>query len=179
MIPCHTYRVSNSALHWILRDESTRMSTLRGVLAALRPGGSFAFEMGGHGHVHEVFTAIMYTLVHHGVPMDRAKAINRWFFPSEAYMTRSLEKAGFIVEKTEVEYRPTKLTTAEGGGLAGWVKLFGAPMIQALPVEKQEPAVSQICEVLEPVVTRIEDGSQWLAYVRLRGIAHKQPSVKR
>lgn len=150
------------------------MSTLRGAFAALKPGGSFVFEMGGHGHVHEVFTALLYTLVHHGIPMDRAKEINRWFFPSQSYMEHALGKAGFVVEKMEVEYRPTKLTSAEDGGLAGWVKLFGAPMVQALPVEKQESAVRQVCEVLEPVVTRIEDGSQWLAYVRLRGIARKQ-----
>jgi len=89
-------------------------------------------------------------------------------------MKDALESIGFVVEKMEVEYRPTKLTTEEGGGLAGWINLLGAPMVNALPPEKRESAVEQVCRVLEPVVTREEDGTQWLGYVRLRGITRKQ-----
>lgn len=34
------HRISNAALHWILRDESTRMSTLRAIYGCLKPGDS-------------------------------------------------------------------------------------------------------------------------------------------
>ncbi len=106
--------------------------------------------------------------------MDRAKEINKWFFPSQPWMKSALESVGFTVDKLEVEYRPTKLTSAEDGGLAGWIKLLGAPMVNCLPPEKRGSAVEEVCRVLEPVVTRPEDGTQWLGYVRLRGIARKR-----
>lgn len=82
-------------------------------------------------------------------------------------------RVGFQVEKLEIEYRPTKLTTAANGGLAGWIRLMGAQFLDVLPADKREEAVRQICDVVEPAVTREEDGSQWLGYVRLRGIARK------
>lgn len=156
-----------------MRDEFTRISTLKNIYSALKPGGTFFFEFGGQGHVSEVFTALLYMLVQHGIPMAEAKKINRWFFPSKDWTRQALESVGFAVETLEVEYRPTKLTSEEGGGLAGWINLLGAPMVEALPAAKRTQAVKQVCEVLEPVVTRHEDNTQWLSYVRLRGIARK------
>lgn len=129
--------------------------------------------MGGHGNVAEVMTALIYTLVQQGVPLDKAKEANPWFFPSETWIKDALETVGFQVDKVETEYRPTKLTSAINGGLAGWIRLMGAQFLELLDEEKQDEAVKQICEVLEPVVTRVEDGSQWLGYVRLRGVARK------
>lgn len=86
-------------------------------------------------------------------------------------MRNALQKTGFKVEKLEVEYRPTKLTTDASGGLAGWVRLMGAQFLELLDPVQREDSVREICEVLRSVVTREEDGSQWLGYVRLRGIA--------
>lgn len=149
------------------------MYTLRAIHDSLKPGGAFMFEMGGHGNVAEIMTALIYTLTQQGIPVEKAKEANPWFFPSEPWMKDALEKVGFHVEKLETEYRPTKLTTDVNGGLAGWVRLMGAQYLEVLPVEKRDEAVRHICDVLEPVVTREEDGSQWLGYVRLRGIARK------
>ncbi|KAJ9309650.1 hypothetical protein DTO217A2_940 [Paecilomyces variotii] len=168
--------VSNAALHWILRDEKTRISTLRGIHAALKPGGSFVFEMGGHGNVAEVATAILSALVHRGASIEKARESNPWFFPSDIWMKQALESIGFEVEKIELEYRPTKLTTTANGGLAGWVKLMGAQMLDVLPESERDSAVEEVCEMLRTAVTRSEDGSQWLGYVRLRGIAKKNSS---
>lgn len=165
--------ITNSALHWILRDEGTRASTFQAIHAALKRDGHFYFEFGGHGHVSEAFTALLYMLVQHGYTVEEAKAINRWFFPSKEWTQHMLEKAGFVVETIEVEYRPTKLTVMDEGGLAGWIQLLGAPMINAIPEAQRMDAVKQVCEILEPVVTKPEDGSKWLGYVRLRGVARK------
>lgn len=132
------------------------------------------FEMGGHGNVAETMTALIYTLMQQGIPIEKAKEANPWFFPSEPWMKDALEEVGFHVEKLETEYRPTKLTTAANGGLGGWIRLMGAQYLEVLPAEKRNEAVRHVCDVLEPVVTREEDGSQWLGYVRLRGIARKQ-----
>lgn len=166
-------RISNAALHWILRDPSTRMSTLRAIYDCLKPGGSYVFEMGGHGNVPEVMTALTFALMQQGVSIEKAREVNPWFFPSEVWMRNALETVGFQVEKIEMEYRPTKLTSSTNGGLAGWVRLMGAQFLELLPSEKQDVAVQQICDVLQNVVTREEDGSQWLGYVRLRGVAKR------
>ncbi|KAA8648436.1 hypothetical protein EYZ11_000357 [Aspergillus tanneri] len=165
--------ISNAALHWILRNESTRMSTLKAIYACLKQGGTYVFEMGGHGNVSEVHTALIFALVQQGIPIEKARKTSPWFFPSVSWMTNELQEIGFKVEKMETEYRPTKLTDAANGGLAGWVRLMGAPFLDVLPAEKREAVVQQVCEVLQTVVTRHEDGSQWLGYVRLRGIAKK------
>jgi len=123
--------------------------------------------------VSEVFTALLYMLVQHGYSMEDAKKINRWFFPSKEWMQGALEQVGFTVEMIEIDYRPTKLTSLDDGGLEGWIKLLGAPMVSAIRADLRVEAVKQVCRVLEPVVTKEEDGSQWLNYVRLRGVAKK------
>ncbi|KAI9044718.1 class I SAM-dependent methyltransferase [Aspergillus affinis] len=163
--------ISNAALHWILRNESTRLNTLKAIYDSLKPGGRYVFEMGGHGNIAEVQTAMIFALVQQGFSIEKARETSPWFFPSVTWMTKALEEIGFKVEKMELEYRPTKLTDAVNGGLAGWVRLMGAPFLDALPEEKREGVAQQVCEVLQTAVTYHEDGSQWLGYVRLRGIA--------
>lgn len=146
------------------------MSTLRGIYGSLRPGGTFVFEMGCRGNISEALTALIFALVQQGVSIEKAREASPWFFPSEAWMRSALESIGFHIKHMETEYRPTKLTSAADGGLAGWVRLMGATFLDVLPAEKREPIVQQICDVLQTAVTA-EDGSQWLGYVRLRGIA--------
>ena len=165
---------SNAALHWILRDAATRMSVLRGAYRALRPGGTFVFEMGGAGNVADVHTALLAALVHEGVGIKAAREACPWFFPSEKLMTEMLEEAGFRVEKMNLVYRPTKLTEEKGGGSEGWVRLMGAKFLDILSTkEKKEAVVREVCDVLQTVLTHEEDGTMWLGYVRLRVVARK------
>ena len=149
------------------------MSTLRGIYGCLKPGGLYVFEMGAHGNVPEATTALTFALLQQGISIEKTREVNPWFFPSEVWMRSALETVGFNVEKIETEYRATKLTSAVNGGLAGWVRLMGAQFLELLSPEKQDVAVQQICDVLQNVVTREEDGSQWLSYVRLSGIAKR------
>ncbi|KAF1989684.1 hypothetical protein K402DRAFT_261425 [Aulographum hederae CBS 113979] len=164
---------SNAALHWIMRAPATRESVLAAAYAALKRGGTFVFEMGGAGNVAEVHTALIAALVAQGVPVLEAREASPWFFPSEDWMRTELEKVGFTVEKCEVEYRPTRMTDEKGGGLAGWVRLMGAEFLEKVEEERSEEAVGFVCELLESVVTREEDGSVWIGYVRLRAVAKK------
>jgi trans-aconitate methyltransferase len=165
--------VSNAALHWILRNENTRLSTLKGIHASLKRGGAFVFEMGGHGNVAEIQAAMQYALLRQGISIEKARETYPWFFPSAPWMSSTLESLGFKVVKIESEYRPTKLTNDANGGLAGWVRLMGAAFLDVVDTEKREEVVREVCEVLQTVTTREEDGSQWLGYVRLRGVAVK------
>ncbi|OXV06921.1 hypothetical protein Egran_05318 [Elaphomyces granulatus] len=165
--------VSNAALHWIFRDASTRISTLQAIHSCLKPGGHFVFELGGHGNVGEVVTAFLWALVHNGVTIESAREAIPWYFPSQNWMKKVLEELGFQVEKLEVEYRPTEITKTSGGGLPGWIRLFAAQTLDVVPAERREIVVREVCDILDKVITHEEDGSQWLGYVRLRGVARK------
>ena len=170
----YTKVFSNAALHWILRDPSTRMSVFRGAYKALQPNGTFVFEMGGAGNVADVHTALLAALIHQGIKFEKARDASPWYFPSEEPMKKMLEEAGFEVEKIKLDYRPTKLTTEKDGGLEGWVRLMGASFLDTLPTKfVREAAVREVCGVLQTVLTHQEDGSMWLGYVRLKVLARK------
>lgn len=164
---------SNAALHWILRDATTRQAVIKNCFDLLMPNGTFVFEMGGAGNCAEVHVALISALVHHGVTIEKAREACPWFFPSEYLMRRILESEGFRVEKAEVQYRPTKMTTEEGGGLGGWIRLHGDSFLQVLRPELRDEVVEEVSEALRSAITREEDGSMWIGYVRLRMLARK------
>lgn len=167
---------SNAALHWILRDPTTRQDVFNDVHSALKPGGVFVFEMGGKGNVAEIHAAFIAALVSHGLTLDAAREACPWFFPSENWMKGTLEQAGFTPEKIELEYRPTKFNPRKedgSGGLEGWLRLMGAQFLEAVDESKQDSVLRNVAETLETIITREEDGSQWVGYVRLRAVARK------
>jgi trans-aconitate methyltransferase len=166
---------SNAALHWILRNPLTRKNVLKAAYDALKPGGVFVFEMGGHGNVGEVYAALIAALVAQGYSAKEANERSPWFFPSTDWMRDALQNVGFEVEKVEIEYRPTTTTpkdAAGNGGLEGWIRLMGAEFLADLDDAKRDDAVKLAVDILDTFITR-EDGSQWLGYVRLRGVAKK------
>jgi len=167
---------SNAALHWILRKPETREDVFRNAHKALKPGGKLVFEMGGKGNVAEVHAAFTSALLHAGLSLDAAREACPWFFPSPEWTSRTLSALGFRVEKCELEYRPTKLNPDTGdstGGVEGWLRLMGAPFLEAVEEAKREKVIKEVCDVIDSIVTREEDGSQWLGYVRLRVVANK------
>lgn len=167
---------SNAALHWILRNPETRTSVFRDIHSALKPQGLFVCEFGGKGNVGEVHAAMLSALVQRGMSIEHAREASPWFFPSVDWLRAVLEETGFMVEKVESEYRPTKLNpkSADGsGGLEGWIKLMGAEFIAGFDDKERADIVKEVCKILETVVTREEDGSQWVGYVRLRAVARK------
>lgn len=168
---------SNAAMHWILRNPETRVPYFHNVHRALKPGGLFAFEMGGQGNVSEVHAAAMSALIHAGLSVQQAREASPWFFPSTEWVRATLTEAGFDVEICELEYRPTKLLPEKSDGSAGvegFVKLMGAQFLDAVSPEQREGVLREICTVIDPIVTRQEDGSKWLGYCRLRAVARKR-----
>ncbi|KAF5680815.1 hypothetical protein FHETE_203 [Fusarium heterosporum] len=160
---------SNAAMHWILRPEETRSRFFSGVYAALAPGGSFTFEMGGLGNVSEMRTAAL-SAVSRRVGMKTALAADPWFFPDEIWITKALQEAGFVVERAEREWRATP---ADKGGVEGWIRLMASQLLDAVQDEKErEEAVQECVEVLREVC-RDPNGGEMISYVRLRGVARK------
>jgi SAM-dependent methyltransferase len=145
---------SNAALHWMLRPADV----VAGVRRALRPGGRFVGEFGGHGNVAAICVAIAAVLKHHGWP-----AATQWFYPSAGEYRALLERHGFVVETIQLHARPTILPT----GMEGWLETFARPLFHAVPPEARAGALEEILALLRPALCDTE--GQWTAdYVRLR-----------
>jgi SAM-dependent methyltransferase len=148
---------SNAALHWMKRDPQ---EVIAGVARALRPGGRFVGEMGGHGNVAAIVTALLAVLERRGID---GRPAHPWYFPTPAAYRARLERQGFTVETIELIPRPTPLPT----GMAGWSETFAEPFFKLL-LEGQRQAVRD--EMVELLATSLRDETgAWTAdYVRLR-----------
>jgi trans-aconitate methyltransferase len=149
---------SNAALHWMKRDPD---AVIQGVRRALKPGGRFVAEMGGHGNVAAINVALCATLENHGVK-DPA-AILPWYYPSPEEYRERLKSAGFETEYIELIPRPTPLPT----GMRGWLETYVSRLTQSLPKESREVFLDEVTERLRPVLC--DSADRWTAdYVRLR-----------
>jgi trans-aconitate methyltransferase len=154
---------SNAALHWMKRDPDL---VIDGIHRALKPGGRFVAEMGGHGNVAAICVALFATLEHYGV--EASAEINPWYFPSVNDYRKKLEGRGFRVEYIELIPRPTPLPT----GMRGWLETFAIPLTKIVPHEKRTTFLDEVTERLRPVLC--DSDGQWTAdYVRLRFLARR------
>lgn len=153
---------SNAVLHWVHDQDAM----LGGVFAALKPGGRFVAEMGGHGNIAAISAALSAVLRARGLGR-LLDAVN--YYPSpDAYRSR-LERHGFAVERIELAPRPTPLPAT---GMRGWLTTFRAGVLDQLAEPMREEVLQETVTVLEPIL-RDETGN-WIAdYVRLRFVARK------
>ena len=154
---------SNAALHWMKRDPDV---VIQGVRQALKPGGRFAAEMGGHGCVAAIVVALCATLEKHGIA--QAAAFMPWYFPTvEDYRAR-LERAGFGAEYIALIPRPTPLPT----GMRGWLETFAIPFTNILPDRERGAFLDEVTDRLRPALC--DEQGRWTAdYVRLRFLARR------
>jgi SAM-dependent methyltransferase len=139
-------------------DLADQEVVLAGVRRALKPGGRFVTEMGGHGNIAAIRVALAAVLQAHG---DRELKENHFFTPAEYRAV--LERHGFVVERIELIPRPTPLTT----GMRAWLETFRAGLFARLPAEKRELVLQETVALLEPVLR--DAAGNWTAdYVRLR-----------
>lgn len=147
---------SNAALHWMHPQEAV----LAGVARALKPGGRFVAEMGGHNNTAAILTAFCAVLGRRGID---ALALSPWYFPSAAAYRARLEAAGFRVEEIAIVPRPTPLEA----GFAAWLDTFCEDFFSPLARAERATAKQEIVDLLQPIL-RDETGL-WIAdYVRLR-----------
>lgn len=148
---------SNAALHWMTTDPA---AVAAGVARALRPGGRFVGEMGGHGNVAAVTVALAAVLQGRG---HDGTAAHVWYFPTPDAYGALLMDAGFEVRSIDLIPRPTPLPT----GMAGWFETFAGPALRVLPASERAAAASDAVELLRPALC--DDAGRWTAdYVRLR-----------
>ena len=146
---------SNAALHWMARPRDV----LAGVALALKPGGRFVAEFGGHGNCAAIVTALTATADNR--QGDRTLA-NPWYFPTAKAYQALLEELGFSVSRIALIPRPTPLPT----DMSGWLMTFRAPFFKQFGNEC-EAALQETVELLRPSLC--DESGGWTAdYVRLR-----------
>lgn len=147
---------SNAALHWMRPPEKI----IAGVYRALRPGGRFVAEMGGHNNTAAIMVALRAVVGHRGLD---ARRLSPWYFPSAEAYRNKLEAAGFVVDEIRIIPRPTLLTA----GLEAWLDAFTEDFFGALPPSDRLAARNEVVELLQPIL--MDENGNWIAdYVRLR-----------
>jgi trans-aconitate methyltransferase len=148
---------SNAALHWMRNQEAV----LVGVHRALKSGGRFVAEMGGHGNIAAIHVALSAVLRQWGLD---AEALEHNYFPTPSRYTEQLQAAGFIVDQIFLIPRPTPLPQS---GMRGWLETFRRGLLDQLPPEHREATIEQAVALLKPVLCA-ENGAWTADYVRLR-----------
>ena len=150
---------TNAALHWMPRADDV----LAGVARALKPGGRFVGEFGGHGNVAAITTALRAVAARRGARGE----LWSWFFPTAAAYRARLERAGFAVDSIELIPRPTVLPA----GMSTWLEMFAQAFFSCLPADVVPAALREAEELLRPALC--DESGVWTAdYVRLRFSAH-------
>lgn len=154
---------SNAALHWI-HDQP---ALLRGVANALKPGGRFVAEMGGHGNIAAIRVALHAALAHHGLAELMA---GDNYFPTVEEYRGLLNSHGFEVDAIELVPRPTPLPS----GMRAWLILFRRGLFDAVPESLRDTILNETLEHLAPALC--DKNGNWTAdYVRLLR-AHLDPA---
>lgn len=148
---------SNAALHWMTRPQAV----IDGVARALRPGGRFVAEQGGHGNVAALRVALCAALeAEAGVRTDLSEI---WSFPSVADQTARLEAAGFLVETCELIPRPTPVAA----GIAAWFETLARPALALAPEGARAAVLARASALAMPALS--DAGGAFSAdYMRLR-----------
>ena len=161
---------SNATLHWITGFQG-QQTALAGIHRALRPGGRFVAEFGGHGNIAAIRTALQATLALYGIDAEKAAAS---FYPTPAIYYRLLEESGFTIQSINLIPRPTPLPN----GMEAWLNTFRNGVLDQLSVADRTQAITSTITLLEPTL-RDADGNWTADYVRLRFHATKNALASR
>jgi trans-aconitate methyltransferase len=153
---------SNAVLHWVHQPELA----LQGVYRALRPGGRFVAELGGHGNIRAMQEAFDRALVEMGAAISGE--VQPWYYPSVSEYSTLAEKNGLEVRLITLFDRPTGLADGEKG-MRNWIAMFAGEYLAKAGDARREEFLSRVEELLRPKLFR--DGQWWADYRRLRLVA--------
>ncbi len=147
---------SNAALHW-MRDQE---AVTAGVARALKPGGRYVAEFGGHGNVAAIVTALRAVARTRGVSDELT---HPWYYPTPREHGNLLQRHGFEIEQIDLIPRPTPLPT----GMKGWLKTFRKPFFNQFTEDERPGVIDEVCDLLR--WSLCDSHGNWSAdYVRLR-----------
>src|ERR1700731_2414050 len=140
---------SNAALHWMRPPEHV----LAGVRRALRPGGRFVGEMGGHNNTAAIIVALSAVLARRGLDAHR---VHPWYFPSAAAYRSKLEEAGLAVADIRIVPRPTVLPTS----IEAWLDTFAGAFFRGVPERDRSLARAEVAGLLRPIL--VDETGTWI-----------------
>jgi SAM-dependent methyltransferase len=147
---------SNAALHWMKNADRV----IDGVWRALRGGGRFVAELGGHGCVETLHRALVDELTRRG---HDGRAASPWYFPSAEEYGQRLVQRGFELREIRLFPRPTPLP----GDVLGWLETFSESFTRVLPAAERSAYLESVRDAVRPGLCDAE--GRWTAdYVRLR-----------
>lgn len=148
---------SNAALHWMTKPDAV----ITGVSKALKAGGRFVAEFGGHGNVAAIRTALSSVIEARTGIKNAPGAI--WYFPSVAEHRARLERAGFSVQRIALIPRPTPIPS----DMAAWLETLASPVLASVDPSLRSEIRDEATELLRPVLC--DSDENWMAdYMRLR-----------
>jgi trans-aconitate methyltransferase len=147
---------SNAALHWMRETDLA----LENIARALKQRGRFVGEMGAHGNVAAISTAMLAILRAHGID---GEARWPWYFPTPVEYAERLEAHHFVVLRMALIPRPTPLPT----GIRGWLETFANPFLAGVGGEERQDILEEVTSLLAPSL-RSRTGAWTADYVRLR-----------
>ncbi|MEZ5827854.1 MAG: class I SAM-dependent methyltransferase [Hyphomicrobiales bacterium] len=152
---------SNAALHWMRAPERV----IAGVARALKPKGRFVGELGGHGNVAAIATAMRAVGKARG---GDPNLVAPWFFPTVEEYAGLLTRNGFTVQEIALVPRATALKT----GMEGWLGTFGRSFFDQFEEPERTAAINEALEILRPSLC--DTKGRWTAdHVRLRFSAER------
>ncbi len=158
---------SNAALHWV----GSPAVVTAGVARALKPGGRYVGEFGGHGNIAAIRVALRAVLKAHNY---RVEPDETSYYPTAEGFRAVLEAGGFVVDSCAIIPRPTPIPS----GMSAWLNTFRGGFIDSagVPPEKRAQVIEDVRALLRPVLA--DDGGHWIAdYVRIR-FAARLPSAR-
>jgi trans-aconitate 2-methyltransferase len=153
---------SNATLHWVKAADEAAACIAR----ALRPGGRFVAELGGHGNVASVVEAVY--AARRELGLDEGESLNPWYFPRVGEYTSLLERHGLEVTYAHHFDRPTALDGDEAG-MREWLAMFASSFLSDLEGDVRETVIEGVERRLRPGSYR--DGVWTVDYRRLRVVA--------
>ncbi len=156
---------SNAVLHWVKRAAEAAACIAR----ALKPGGRFVAEFGGHGNVANIIDAVQSVVTSY----TKSEVRHPWYYPSIAEYATLLEAQGLEVRQAFLFDRFTKLEGEDG--MRDWLEMFAENMFVDLPVEAKATALAEIEARLR--ATNFSNGVWYADYRRLRIVAVRNRSL--
>ncbi len=153
---------SNATLHWVRPPADA----VRCMTRALKPGGRFVIEMGGHGNVQITSRALCDAMLE----VTGKRVWHTWFFPTIGEYTTLLEQHGLEITSAWLFDRPSRLEGEDG--LRKWYRQFGEHMLNQVPAESHPAILDRADALARPALWR--DGAWFSDYRRLRIVARKQ-----
>ncbi len=152
---------SNAALHWMRKPALV----IAGVHRALKAYGRFVGELGGHGNVAAIATAMR------AVGSERngdPALVAPWLFPTVDEYAALLTEGGFAVREIALVPRPTPLKT----GMEGWLRTFGRSFFDQFSEPERTDILGEVIELLRPSLC--DENGVWTAdHIRLRFVAER------